>query len=318
VLVSGSDDIYLEQAYVSAYSASKRNPGAALVLLTDQVTAEGCLSRNPNAGAFKALFSEIVVVPLDASAPGMKRSRLLKTGMRQYVKGDFLFIDADTIVSRSLEEVDTMDILLGACLDLHSPLPEHTHRDAIVSLCRKCGFDVSSETQYFNSGVMLVRDHPQTHEFFRRWQENYLAGYAAGVRSDQPSLARTNAETGHQLRQMDDFWNCQAMHGVRYLKDAFIVHYLCTNAASSENGYLFLLHDPQVLQRVRSEGLESLYAVIEDPFKGFAAQTQVFSGEDLHFFRTRRYRWLRSRYRRGGFSLLEFCLKVWDHLTGKV
>jgi len=52
--------------------------------------------------------------------------------------------------------------------------------------------------------------------------------------------------------------------------------------------------------------------------KGFAPVVRVTVGEDLHFFQTRRYRWLRSRFRRGRFSLLEFLLKVKDHLLGKV
>ena len=46
--------------------------------------------------------------------------------------------------------------------------------------------------------------------------------------------------------------------------------------------------------------------------------TQLFAGEDLYFFRTRRYRALRKGFRRGKFSMLEFLLKVRDHLFGRV
>ena len=93
ILVSSPEDVYLEQAYVSATSARRRNPQAYLTLLTDTATEATLGSRGPQDEAFRALFDEVVVAPLDPSLPAMKRSRLLKTGMREYVKGDFLFID---------------------------------------------------------------------------------------------------------------------------------------------------------------------------------------------------------------------------------
>ena len=95
ILVSTPADVYLEQAYVSAASARRHNPEACLTLLTDMATESTLGSRGPQDAAFRALFDEVVVAQLDATLTPMQRSRLLKTGMRDYVKGDFLFIDAD-------------------------------------------------------------------------------------------------------------------------------------------------------------------------------------------------------------------------------
>ena len=121
ILVSTPKDVYLEQAYVSVASARRRNPGAHITLLTDTVTEASFGQRGAQDAAFRALFDEVVVAPLDPSLPAMKRSRLLKTGMRQYVEGNFLFIDADTVVVRSLEEIDSVEASLAACRDLHAP-----------------------------------------------------------------------------------------------------------------------------------------------------------------------------------------------------
>ena len=117
ILVSGPEDVYLEQAFVSASSCARHNPGAAMTLLTDKATADGWLYKNPLSAAFTALFSEVLVAPLDPSIPAMKRSRLLKTGMREYVKGDFLFIDADTVVARPLDAIDSVEASIAAAPD---------------------------------------------------------------------------------------------------------------------------------------------------------------------------------------------------------
>lgn len=309
ILVSDGTGFYTEQALVSATSARERNPGATLVLLTDGDTVVPEL--------LGRLFDHQVRVAFPPGVPPMKRSRLLKTGMRQHVEGDFLFVDADTVVARPLEDIDAVQAPLAACRDLHSPFREHPHYRATVNMCRRLGFDVSAEAEYFNSGVMLVRDTPQNHAFFRLWQRNYLAGYEAGIRPDQPSLAQTQAACGHPIALLDDVWNCEVQNGVRYLRDAYIVHYMVTNVGSGAQDSLFLLNSREALLKMREAGglTPEVRAVMEDPFKGYAPVTQVFAGDDIYFFRTRRYRWLRRHYVRGKTSLLEWLLKVKDHLV---
>lgn len=320
ILVSTRADVYLEQAFVSASSARRIHLEADIVLLTDRATAEGMDERGAIGKAFEKLFTSVVVAPLDPSLPGMLRSRLLKTGMRSYVEGDFLFIDADTVVARSLADIDAVEADLAACRDLHSPFAAHPHRGATIGLCRKLGFDVSGIPDYFNSGVMLVRDTPANHAFFEAWQQNYLAGYEKGVKPDQPSLAQTLVSEGVTMTLLKDEWNCEVQNGVRYLRDAYIVHYMVTNVGSGPQDQLFLLNNRNALLAVRAAGrlTPEVEAVIENPFLGYAPVTQVFAGDDLYLFRTRRYRWLRKHYGVHKKSFFEFLLKVWDHLTHKL
>ena len=319
ILVSSPSDVYLEQAFVSASSARLRNPGARIVLLTDRSTADGLEERGAIGTAFKALFTEVIVADVDPALPAMKRSRLLKTGMRGYVQGDFLFIDADTVVARSLADIDSVEAPLAACRDLHSPFAVHPHREATVNMCRKLGFDASSVKDYFNSGVLLVKDTPENHAFFRAWQKNYLAGWDKGIRPDQPSLAQTLALEGAEMALLEDRWNCEVQNGVRYLGDACIVHYMVTNVGSGPQDQLFLLNNRQTLMAVREAGAltPEVQAVVDNPHLGYAPVTQVFAGDDLYLFRSRRYRWLRSHYSPGKWSLGEFLLKVKDHLFKK-
>lgn len=314
ILVSSPKDVYLEQAYLSALTARRHNPGARMLLLTDIPTRDGFGSRGPLDAEFRKLFDAEIAVDLDPSLPPMKRSRFLKTGMRNLVDGDFLFIDADTLVTGPLDEANGIEADLAACEDLHTPFATHPHRDATLSMCRKLGFDASAEESYFNSGVLFVRDTADNRIFFRRWQENYLKGYKEGIRPDQPSFAKTNAGLGHPVVRLEDRWNCEVQSGVRYLRDALIVHYMVTNIATGEEGKLFCLNDKDLLLRIRQEGIAPVEPVLEDPFKGYARSVRISVGDDLTFFRTRRYRWLRSHYQPGKKSLLEFLLKVRAHL----
>ena len=320
VLVSTPDDVYLEQCFVSAVSARRHNPEARIVLVTDELTFRSLDDRGAEGTAFRNLFNEIIPVLLDGSLSAMKRSRMLKTSLRSIVKGDFLYIDTDTVIAGPLGAIDGFDAPLAACADLHCTFEVHPHRDASISLCRKIGFDPSAEEYYFNGGVMLVRESPEAEEFFNEWHRSYLDGFRKGVPQDQPSLARSNAACGHPVHLLPDIWNCQIQNGVRYLKDALVVHYVCTKIASGEEKRLYCLNDPSVFGSLKSVGTldPALEEVVDDPFKGFAGLTQLFAGEDLYFFRTRRYRALRKGFRRGKFSMLEFLLKVRDHLFGRV
>lgn len=313
ILVSSPADYYLEQAFVSATSARLHNPNSRILLLTDRATLEGMDGRGVIGKQFLELFTDVKAVELDPVLSPMKRSRILKTGMRDYVEGDFLYIDTDTIVARSLEEADSIQAPLAACPDLHSSFAEHPHRQATINICSGFGFDVSQEEWYFNSGVMLVRDTPENHTFFKAWQSNYLS---ARVKPDQPSLAKTNAALGHPISVLEGEWNCEVQNGVRYLRDAFVVHYMVTNVGSGPQDSLYLLNNPRTMEQIRQNcGITpEVKEVIDNPLRGYAPVTQVFAGDDLHLFRTRRYRWLRKHYMRGKWSLVEFLLKVKDHL----
>lgn len=320
VLVCSPGDYYLEQTYISAFSARLHNPHLNVELLTDKATADSFGEWGTFGEEFKSLFTRICTVDLDPSLSALKRSRILKTGMRNYVEGDFLYVDSDTLVGPMEDRLDTLPYTLAACADTHCAFPDHPHRMATIHLCEKIGHDVSSEPVYFNGGVMLVRDTPENVQFFSSWQRVYLEGCEKGIFQDQPSLSLVNLCCGRPIAQLDGFWNCQIQHGVRFLKDALVVHYVCTNVGTGPQDSLFLLNNRAVLQRIRQKGgmTEEVQEVVEDPFKGFASLTQVFAGEDVYLFQTRRYKWLRKNFQRGRGSVLEFILKCWDHLTGRV
>lgn len=307
VLTSSENDIYLEQAYISMYSLKYYNPSANITLLTDKLTADTFLGLRKNMTRYA---DEIVVADLDESLNGQKRSRQLKTSVRNRIEGDFLFVDCDTVIVKELSEIDSIDADIAACRDTHSIFLDNPHRELCLKDGHLLGWPINSEEDYFNSGVIYVKDLPMAHEFYRRWNENLCLGYSKRVFMDQPSLAKTNYEMGHVIKHLDDVWNCELKFGIRYLKDAKIVHYLCTNPSTYQNKQLFLLNEKDILLEVKQTGIinDDIKEVVCDPFKGLAETTHCFAGEDLYFFMSPRYKFMREHYRRGQSSWMDMAL----------
>ena len=298
VLVSSYADIYLEQAYISMYSAKYYMPDCHITLLTDRLTSDSFIGERR---VESSLADEVIVVDINPCFTPQKRSRLLKTGAREYVKGDYLFIDCDTIIVRDLSDVDAFDYAIGACRDTHSSFPDNPYKGMCIKDVRKLGRNISEEKVYFNSGVMYVKDIPQTHKFYDEWKRNYELGYEKGVSMDQPSLALTNIDSDYLISEMPDIWNCELKHGIKYLKDAFIVHYLCTNTSINNDKQFFLLNDEEVLIEVKRTGqiTELIKSVVCDPFCGIAEVTHCFAGKDVGFFQTSIFAYFCNRYKKG-------------------
>lgn len=303
VLVSSQQNIYLEQAFISMHSLRYHMPKAHIVLLTDQLTADSLIDSRKKLINY---VDELVVENLDyKQLSAQQRSRQLKTIVRNRIKGDYLYIDCDTIITRPLDDIDDIKASIAACRDTHSDFVNNPYRGMCLRHGHLLEWPIDDEAEYFNSGVIYVKDNAVTRDFYNRWNENLNGGYEKKVYMDQPSFAKTNYEMGHIIEHLPDVWNCQLKHGIRYLKDAFVVHYLCTNPSICQNKQLFLLNEKDVLMKLKNSGEigEEIEEVIKDPFKGIAEVTHCFAGDDIYFFNADSYKYLRARYNKNKESL---------------
>ncbi|WP_455668105.1 putative nucleotide-diphospho-sugar transferase [Phocaeicola sp.] len=289
ILVSRDTDIYLEQAYISMFSVKYHMADAYITLVIDKQTEQSFKLERRN--RLLQYINELITVDVPSTYTAMQRSRILKTSARKYVKGDFLFVDTDTIVLGDLSEVDDWQVDIAACQDSHASFAENPYRDMCMRDGKLLGWPINKEKIYFNSGVLYVKDNVRTHEFYQKWNENWLLGTKVNVFMDQPSFAKTNYEFEHIVEVLDDVWNCELKHGIRYLKDAKILHYLCTNISRPGNKQIFLLNEKDVFEDIKKIGLISneIKEVINDPFKGIVTPTHLFSGQDLYFFKSGLY-----------------------------
>ena len=284
VLVSSPNDLYLEQTYVSMCSLKYHQPDVHIVLLTDRTTSKTFTGKRSDEIRYA---DEIVVVDLedDITPTAKHRAFELKTLVRNKVDGDLLYVDCDTIIVRPLVNIDQLQVPMAVCRDSHCDYADNPYRPMNVYDGKLCGWPSEKYSVFHNSGVIFVKDLAETREFYHRWNNAIHRCYEKMLVNDQLALAQVNYESNGFIHNLSDVWNCELKHGIRYLKDAYIVHYLCTNASLHSNKQLFLLNDKSVLLRIKDTGIigDDVKQTIDDPFMGLAELTHCFAGEDVYF-----------------------------------
>ncbi len=228
-VISTVSDNYFEQAWASMYSLRHFNPDVHVVLLTDDSTAQTIEKTYRNKA--KQLIDDIVVVSFDKQYSNKEKSRWIKTSMRKLIKGDFLFIDADTIVAGVLEEsyFNNFQNFIGAVPDYNcssrlvcnSAIFKIMYVDRLKSIY---GVDYNERTDVYNSGVLFVRDVPEAYDLFDAWHKNWLIANNKGVCLDQLPLVKTCQDMGNPIRSMSGIYNCQIKFSIQYLHQAIILH----------------------------------------------------------------------------------------------
>ncbi len=250
-LISNSNDYFAEQLLISVFSLKYYNPSAFVSLLTDKKTYESLHERLP-----KILddINEVIIVPFESNFSNIKRSRMLKTNSRNYVKGDFLFLDTDTIITGPVDESDFRNVNFGAVHDFHEDkLDKIRYKKFIYSCALKLGWDnISGDMEYFNSGVFWVKDTELNRQFFKKWNKNWLSGTKYNVISDQPSLGMTYASQ-KIISELSPFLHCQILgNGLRYLVNAKIIHYFNTSKSKLAGKYPLKIMDIEFLNKIKT------------------------------------------------------------------
>ncbi len=291
VLVSSEKDIYLEQAYISMMSARHHMPDVNITLVIDQFTQYSLVGIRKK---ILDITTKLIVIDLPENLSGQKRSRILKTSVRNHVTGDFLFIDCDTIVLQPLDFIDSLPYEIAACRDSHSSFDTNPYRNMIIGHCSKIGCNIVNEHTYFNSGVLLVKDTPLTHIFYTEWNRNWQKGMKEhGVLMDQPSFAKTNISLNHVVKELSDIWNCQIIHGVKYLRDAKILHYLCTSPTKKGDTQIFILRNKKLLEDIKNNMIieKNISECFDDPFMGIPECVHVLAGKNIELCQSHTFKY---------------------------
>lgn len=227
VLVANEKNLYLEEMWVSIFSLRRHHPEATVKVLVDMETKE-YLSRFPQ---LTSMIDETVVVQTPAGYNAKQRSRQIKTTIRNVLKGDYIFIDTDTVICKPLdgivEDIAEMKDFRGiaAVREGHATMKD-TLFPPTGTVKRIFDIDISQSPLMTNSGVMFVADIPFTHEFYKRWNENWKRScFEKGNSQDQPSLYATDCQYGYVIRELSGIYNAQVAMSLKYYADAVILHW---------------------------------------------------------------------------------------------
>lgn len=236
VLVSEETDFFYEMVLLSLYSLRIYHPKDNVELVMDMDTYDRLVDKK--ASILNDVMPIVVPIPPDYSV--MQRSRYLKTCLRQIIKGDYLFLDCDTLICRKLDDIDTIDTDLAMVSNLHGKCYEPTHNNDMWGDNAEDNHLGEAPHYYFNSGVMFARDSDVSHRLFETWHSLWKQSVGKGVPQDQPALWRSIVQGGFTIKELPAAWNCQLFHFENACdrRSAFIFHYF-SNKNSLLRTHLF-------------------------------------------------------------------------------
>lgn len=257
VLVSSRNDLYYEQALMSAFSLRNLMPDANIVLLVDNKTEDSINSPEQKRGEIKKYVSRIISVPFEENVSNAERSRLIKTSVPDYIDDDFLYIDCDTIIADDLSEIKNLPYNTAGVLDGHVMLDEHIHKKYFLERDKKLGFHGTEASGCnINGGVIFARKSEESKNLFKAWNEAWkFSAYQKHDFHDQSALNEANYRTGLKMQLMDGIWNCQPSHGgLAFLENAKIIHYYSSEFSGKNYIPYYKLADKTLQERIKAEG----------------------------------------------------------------
>ena len=260
---------YYNQMVISIASLRYRAYTGRVYVVTDDRTAHQLTGEQR--GELEKYEAEIITVDVPEEFSAAERSRYLKTSLRTWITGDFLFLDTDTIFADGLQK-QVSGAELAMALEQYDSYRCGTAAEAAPECfsfrVRKeyiqCGYDDSKIRDFYNSGVIWCRDTAKSRMLFRKWHEAWLASREKGVLRDQPSLNGINSLMGDVIETLDGIWNVQVTrpYSQKYIDRAIILHYFNVR---QNNVYLLgrLNEQEQVL------GNRTVQAIIASPREAF-------------------------------------------------
>lgn len=292
VLSSGEGDLYLDQTFLSIFSLRKHNPDAEVILAVDTLTNASIKGKRE---AILKYVSNRVVVDVPSEYNQIQTSRFIKTSLRKYIQGDFLFIDSDTIITGSLNEIDSFKGDLGMVLNVHVSLELQSDKHSIKERIRYAGWKTDDYPPYYNSGVIFSKDNEIGHKFYEKWHELWLKTLKNyHFHYDQPSLSVANAATGFPVQELSGVWNCQIMNnGLPFLHNANIIHYFAYHSVSKKNAdKAYAFHNKEIYEEIKQKGdiPDSISVLIDNAKSSFVLPCKIVVGNELDLLSNNLYK----------------------------
>lgn len=216
VLVSQEADYYYEMTLLSLYSLRLHHPKDIVQIVMDVDTHQRLT------GMESSILCDAtpIVVSIPSKYSAKQRSRFLKTRLTEIIEGDFLYLDVDTLVNNSLEDIDSVKSDVAFGLDRGS-------NSILMELSKKAGFSQFNQP-FYNGGVFYVTHTDISCKFFSVWHSSWQQSLKNGVSEDQPALWHTNVFLDFPVNELDGSWNCliRRQSFLKYLNNAHIIHYL--------------------------------------------------------------------------------------------
>jgi hypothetical protein len=204
VLTSDGQDIFANMNLISIWSLRQSNPTIRILLLCDIETIK--ILRKNNHQILKNVDE---IHPIEApKGPQGYRNRYIKTSMRRYVKGPFLYLDADTLIRGDLSPIFT-DTKYFSAVPNHngsgsaSEIPYH-------ELTFLTQMNWTTPEKYVNGGVLYFPDCSEVNKFSDLWHRKWMDfSTKTGKHYDQIALNSALNESCIKFDWLNHHYNAQ-------------------------------------------------------------------------------------------------------------
>jgi hypothetical protein len=213
--------------YLSAAAVRRLQPGARIVLVSDEATAPLVSAAG---GFLREVIDEFRVEPARMPEP-RARSFYLKTRLRDVLTGDFIYLDSDTLPVRPFFDIAEGDWDVAFVQDRthHGPItPVFPHWE--LPRLRRMGWQATL-TRYFNAGIGFYRDNPRVRALTSDWQKRWLHSYSLGDDWDQLALNCSLEATDVRVHELPASYNAMVTVSPVHAIDAKVYHFFAGNRA---------------------------------------------------------------------------------------
>ena len=259
ILVDNERLFYYNQLLISIASLRKRNPHLPVIVLLDEETKQILPQKNPE---FERWHISSMTISVPKEYEQKARSRFIKTSVRQYVRGDYLYIDTDTVIAATFP-VNISNKDLSLTLDWNDGRITNEEFSTLKKTYDKCGYELNSDSIMYNSGVIWAKDNAIVCRFYQKWHYEWKQCYSRGILLDQPSLNHVNSVLYPLISELPCVWNVQVscVQALRFLNNAIIIHYY--NVSWERMRAIYSLSNPEI----QSKGYKSIevQSILENP-----------------------------------------------------
>ena len=279
-LIASPEDLFLQEIWASVYSLRLYDNIREVRVCCDNATA----AYVKKYAGFIKLITEIVIIPIADNYNAKQRSREIKTSIRKFISGKYLFVDTDTIFAGTLDIIDILACDIAAVPEFHLPLKGFFYRDHIINTVKNIfDVDVSDAERWHNSGVMYVADTPVAHQLYEKWNSNWrYSSFEKGNSQDQPSLIKADKDMGYIIQELPGEYNCQMAISIRYFFEAKIIHFLHFDLLPQpQNPFI----DKSIYAKIKNDGgiSNETGEIISHCKSSFATSSAIIDGVALDF-----------------------------------
>lgn len=153
------------------------------------------------------------------------RSRFIKTNLRVYIEGPFIYLDCDIVVRRNISEIYKLncDIAVARNHSREKYSEQIWHSD--IDILKNMNWNYGN-TNYLNTGVIYYSNSKRAHLLGNEWHKLWLESYEKlNKYQDQPAFNNSILSIDPKIYLLPDSYNSQFKVTCSVALSASIWHY---------------------------------------------------------------------------------------------